>query len=286
MTKIERVAIVTGSSSGLGFSIAKKLVESGYIVYAGMRDLTKASQLEESCGHSPLLHTSYLDLLDDLSIKAIVQKATENHGGVDLLINNAASALLGPPDSATSVEVEQLFRVNVFALIKLVQLVLPSMRKRKQGHIFNVGSISSIESCGYLGVYAATKFAQEALMLSWATVLQKWNIQCTMLEPGAMNTNLPQTIPVGSFYKNTEEDPYAYFNSNALQFLKSVLATGKNPDEVADQVIQILRDSQNQFRYPTCDFSQSLLSRHLRDPGGQSWIEEHRDFIEQFYRKL
>jgi NAD(P)-dependent dehydrogenase (short-subunit alcohol dehydrogenase family) len=281
-----QVALITGCSSGLGFALAKKLVTAGYAVHAGMRAVGQADALRAACNYAPSLLVSHLDLADRTSINETVRRVLTHSGRIDIVINNAATALLGPPDSASPEEAEYLFKVNVLSLIDLVQQVLPQMRKQQSGHILTVGSISSIESSAYLGVYAATKFAQEALMLSWATVLHKWNIRCTMVEPGAMNTALPHTIRAGSYYAQHEEDPYFAFNANALHFLRTVLQQGKDPDEVADLILGILHASQPKFRYPTCTFSKGLLERHLQDPSGDAWVEEHRAFAEQFYRKL
>ena len=143
-----------------------------------------------------------------------------------------------------------------------------------------------MESSAYLGIYAATKFAIEAIGSSWITTLHKWNIKVTLVEPGAMNTNLPNKIPTGTYYESYLENPYETFNSNVSLFLKECLSQGTDPNQVANQIAGIIKEKKPQFRYQTCDFSKNLVERHLREPQETAWIEEHRQFVEPFYRKL
>lgn len=281
-----KVAFITGCSSGLGFATVQKLIESGYIVYATMRNFTHKEQLQKACMDSKNLHILKLDLADDCQINAAVNEVLREHESIDALIHNAASALIGPVDSATADEVQYLFQVNLFSVIKLTQLFLPAMRKKRSGHILFIGSISGVESAAYQGVYCSTKFALEAVASSWATTLHKWNIKVTILEPGAMNTDLPNKIPLGSYYSSVEEDPYSEFNRNILAFLKDILRNGKNPKEVAQLILDILGNERPNLRYQTCDFSKELVSKHLKDPEGNQWVEEHRKFMDPFYRKL
>ncbi len=277
----KQVVAITGCSSGLGFATAVKLVEQGYIVYAGMRNLAAKHNLESACNHSPSLHIKKIDLADPASINLFANDLLAEQGRIDILINNASSVLLGPADSASLEETEYLFRVNVFGTLQLTQLFIPQMRKQMQGRILTIGSISGVESCAYLGIYAATKFAMEAVVACWATTLHPWNIKVSIVEAGAMNTNLPNNATVGSYYDQHPEDPYKKFNREAKSFLKTCLGNvGKDPREVAELLLTILLEPEPHLRYQTCDFSEGLVSRHLRDPKGNEWVEEHRQFVE------
>ena len=224
----KKVAFITGCSTGLGFSTAQRLIESGYTVYATMQSMKNRDLLCKAVKNSKNLHVIPLDLAKDSDIIKAVETVLDREGRIDVIIHNASSVLIGPVDSASPDEVEYLFRVNVFSLIRINQLFLPQMRKQKSGHIIIISSISGVESSSYLGVYAATKFAQEALASSWATTLSKWNIKTTIIEPGAMNTNLPNTANIGTYYNFLDEDPYKDFNQNALAFLKECLGNGLN----------------------------------------------------------
>lgn len=279
----KEVVLVTGCSSGLGFATAVKLANSGYIVYAGMRSLKNKEKLEGKVNNKDCIRVMRLDLIDESSIDCFLQEILREEGTVDILINNAARALIGPIDSSSIQEIKQLFEVNVFGTLNISQKVINIMRKANKGHILTVSSISGIESCAYLGAYASTKFALEAIIGCWATTLSKWNIRITSLQPGAMNTDLPETISVSSYYKDSLEDPYKNFNIKAKEFLKICLKDlGKQPEEVADQILEILIDLEPKFRYQTCEFSRNLISKHLKDPDGMQWIKEHKEFIKDW----
>ncbi len=278
-----RVAFITGCSSGLGLCTAAKLIQGDYIVYATIRSLKDQDKLKEACSNSTKLFILTLDLTDDYSIQSCVNTVLTEQGRIDVVIHNAAASLLAPVDATTPKEAEYLFNVNVLSVIKITQLFLPQMRKQNAGHLLFIGSISGVESSGYLGVYSATKFALEALVCSWATTLHKWNIKTTLLEPGAMNTDLPNSIQIGSFYSSQSDNPYKIFNLEALKFLKQCLKQGTDPDNVAAQIFEILQATTPKLRYQTCPFSQELVENHLRDPNETKWINDHRQFIDTFY---
>lgn len=283
MNEKKKVVLISGCSSGLGFATAAELVKSGYIVYAGMRNLSAKEALEKACDNSPNLFVKGLDLSDSKSIAKFHADLIQEQKRIDIIINNASTALIGPVDSATPEEVRYLFEVNVIGTIALTQKFIPLMRKQKSGHIIMITSISGVESSAFLGVYAATKYAQEAIATSWATTLHKWNIQVTIVQPGAMNTNLPHSIPIGTYYSN-QEDPYHTFNQNARKFLKECLEGGADPKSVALQLKEIIENPNPKFRYQTCDYSENLVHRHLNNPQLTEWIAEHRDFVDGWYQ--
>jgi len=281
-----KVAIVTGCSSGLGFSLTVKLIQAGYTVYATMRSPKTQNRLEEACGHSKQLNVVFLDLSDEASVRRAALDILSCEDKIDVLIHNAAAALIGPPDSATTSEMEYLFRVNVISVVQLTQLLLPALKKHGSGHIVLVTSTSGVESAAYLGIYSATKFALESIGLSWATTMHKWNIKVTLIEPGAMNTNLSNSMQIGTFYQGMQDDPYGTFNINSCLFLKECLKQGTDPDMVANQITTILTSSDPKLRHQTCAYSRGLVERHLQEPQEATWIVDHREFIDSFYRKL
>ncbi len=276
----KQIILITGCSRGLGFATVIKLINAGYIVYAGMRNLDSSTELQKACSFSTDLHIKKIDLADPTSINSFAKTVLAEQDRIDGIIHNAASVLLGAVDSATPEEVEYIFRVNVFGILRLSQILIPIMRKQNSGRIITIGSISGIESSAFLGVYAATKFALEAIVSSWATSLYKWNIKVSIIEPGAMNTNLPNTVLIGSHYDLSFEDPYKKLHNQSKAFLKECLEQGKHPSEVADTIINILKDPNPNLRYQTCNFSEMLVNKHLKDPTGNNWVKEHREFVD------
>lgn len=276
------VVLVTGCSSGLGYATALQLAQAGYRVYACVRKKEDLPRVQASFGAFENVFWKVLDLSSREDIARVSQEVLEEQGRIDVLINNAAATVLGPVDSTSPEEMERVFQVNVFGTTQLTQAFIPAMRAQRSGHIVFVTSMLGIESSAFLGAYAASKFAQEALATSLAATLDKWDIRVSVVQPGAVNTQLPHSIRAGSYYA-FKEDPYAVFNKNALQFLKQCLEQGQSSEKVARLIQEILEDPLPRFRYQTCDFSEKLVQKHLKDPQLETWFIEHRKFINDWF---
>jgi NAD(P)-dependent dehydrogenase (short-subunit alcohol dehydrogenase family) len=126
-------ALVTGASSGMGKSIAKRLIADGYLVYVAARSTDRMADLA-ALGAVPLK----LDISKDADIVAAVEAITRRSGGVEVLVNNAGYGLCGPVDDVSLDEAHHQFEVNVFGPARLTQLLLPAMRDRRKGTIVNI----------------------------------------------------------------------------------------------------------------------------------------------------
>lgn len=280
---MSRVVFVVGCSGGLGLATVSRLIQNHDVVYATVRRVEDKKQLEKICNYSQNLHVLLMDLTNDKSIEESI-KTVLSHHDIDALVFNAASIVIGPPDALTSEEVETLFKVNVFSVIQVVQALLPRMRERRKGNLIFIGSTTGIESCGFLGGYSASKFALESLVASWASILHRWNIHTTIIEPGGMNTQLLSKVSFGSYYSSNHlEDPYSNLNQNAFNFLQKVLQDGTDPHVVAELILEVLATSTPLLRYQTCVYSKGVAQRHLRDPESKEWLKEHRGFLEGFF---
>jgi len=274
-----QVVLITGCSSGLGFSLAKTLAEEGYLVYATMRNLKNMPKLIAECRVPGNLKVRKLDVTNKSDIATVVEEIIQADQTIDILIHNAAQILIGPVDSATEEETRSLFESNVFGVLNLTQKTLPYMRQQNQGHIIFISSISGVESAGYLGIYSATKFAIEGIAASLATTLALQNIKVSVVQPGAMNTNIPVNIKIGSYYCG-KDDPYKVLNKASYHLLKEVLGKGKDPLEVSQLILQaVIQNEKPSFKTQTCDYSHELVKKHLVDPRGNAWINEHQEFL-------
>lgn len=280
----KKIVLITGCSSGLGFAAAKRFVEEGHRVYAGMRNLKNATVLEEAVNHSDQLTVVKLDITKQEDIVPVIDLILKTNERIDVLINNAAQVLLGPPDSATIEEVRELFEVNLFGQIRLTQAVIQVMRKQESGRIVFLSSISGVESTPHLSLYAASKFALEAIAYGWATTLHKWGIEVVILQPGAMNTNLPRAVKIGSFYKISLLDPYKEYNEKARRALKEALeGFGIAPEEGAFILYKAATEENPDLRYQTCDFSRDLVKNTLVDPQMTRSLGAHKKLSDDFF---
>lgn len=178
-----QVALVTGASSGIGEQTALELLRRGFIVYGAARRAERMSPLVDAGGHAIAM-----DVTDDASVRAAVDRITAEQGRIDVLVNNAGYGSYGALEDVPIDEARRQFEVNVFGLARITQLVLPGMRARRSGTIVNISSIGGriYEPLG--GWYHATKFAVEGLSDSLRVELEPHGIRVVVIQPGAIRT--------------------------------------------------------------------------------------------------
>ena len=138
-----KVAIVTGSSSGIGFETSSLLARNGFFTYATMRNLDKSKKIIELKQKEKLpLEVLKLDVTDDKSVKQAIGKVANEQETIDVLVNNAGYGLVGPLEELSIQEFKEQFETNVFGVIRVTKSVLPIMRKRRHGTIVNISSIA------------------------------------------------------------------------------------------------------------------------------------------------
>jgi len=154
---MKKVILLTGASSGIGYQTAESLAKEGHIVYGAARRIEKMEDLKQFG-----VKSIYLDVTDENSIKNAVDTIIGNEGRIDVLINNAGYGSFGAVEDVDISEAKMQFEVNLFGLARLVQLVLPYMRKQKSGRIINVSSMGGRLTTYFGAWYHATKYALEA----------------------------------------------------------------------------------------------------------------------------
>jgi NAD(P)-dependent dehydrogenase (short-subunit alcohol dehydrogenase family) len=135
------VALVTGSSSGIGFETSLLLAKNGFFTYATMHNLNRSNKIIELKQKERLpLEVLKLDVTDDESVKEAIEKIANEQGIIDVLVNNAGYALVGPLEELSIQEFKEQFETNVFGAIRVIQKILPIMRKQRHGTIVNISS--------------------------------------------------------------------------------------------------------------------------------------------------
>jgi NAD(P)-dependent dehydrogenase (short-subunit alcohol dehydrogenase family) len=191
--EITRIAVVTGSSSGIGFETALLLARSGFHTYATMRNLEKSKKITEIANTEKLpLQVVQLDVNDDISVKNAIDKiVAAGNKRIDVLVNNAGYGLFGPLADTSIEEIKAQFETNFFGVIRVTQQVLPFMRKQNSGvTIVNVSSVGGRIGVPVLSVYQSTKFALEGLSESMSYELEPFGIRVVIIEPGFIRTNI------------------------------------------------------------------------------------------------
>lgn len=179
--------LVTGASSGFGREIAIAALNRGYNVVATARKPSTLGDIVDR-GADRVLALA-LDVGDEASIAAAISAAEEKFGQIDVLVNNAGIGMVGSIEECSAGEVSLLFDINFHGAVRLIQSVLPAMRRRRAGMIVNMSSRAGVAAVGGCGVYAATKFAIEGMSEALRLELAPLGIGVMLVEPGAFRTD-------------------------------------------------------------------------------------------------
>ncbi len=182
--KQNKIILITGASSGIGFDAAKILAQQGHKVYAAARRVELMEPLK------PLgVHVIRMDVTDEASMQQGVEAVIKAEGRIDVLINNAGYGFFGAIETVPLEEARRQLEVNVFGLARLTQLVLPYMRQQGSGRIINTSSIAGKMVFYMGGWYNVTKYSVEAFSDALRMEMKPFGIDVVMIEPGAIKTD-------------------------------------------------------------------------------------------------
>jgi NADP-dependent 3-hydroxy acid dehydrogenase YdfG len=191
----DNVAIVTGASSGIGEATAKALADEGAKVVLAARRIEElealADRIESNGGDALVVPT---DVTDEDDIDSLVETTTAEYGRIDVLVNNAGVMLVEPLERASRSNLQQMVEVNLLGLMNLTHAVLPVMQEQGSGHVVNVSSVAGRRARANFSGYNATKFGVNAFTEAVRQEVTTQNIRTTVIEPGAVETELPTHI--------------------------------------------------------------------------------------------
>lgn len=246
-----RVVLITGCSSGIGAATAARLVKDGWTVYATARRVDTLAALATAGGR-----TLALDVTDEASMQAAVERVLADTGHIDALVNNAGYSQSGAIEDVPVADVRRQFETNVFGLLRLTQLVLPSMRARRRGCIVNVGSMGGRLTFPGGGIYHATKHALEALSDALRFEVAGFGIHVVLVQPGLIRTHFSATAGRSLESRGRDGSPYARFTQEVERITRESYVQGPTarlagePDDVADVIAAALaaRDPAPRYR--------------------------------------
>jgi len=265
----QKVAIVTGSSSGIGYETALVLARNGFRTYATMRNLDKAKTiLDIAKKEKLLLHVIKLDVTDDKSVNDAIKTVKSDARRIDVLVNNAGYGLVGGLEDLSMSEIKAQYETNVFGLIRVTQAVLPTMRAQKSGTIVNISSIGGKAALPLMSPYIGTKFAVEGLSESIAFDLESSGIRVVIIEPGAIKTSFDTGLVVA---KKTQDPSSPYYDSmQKLQSsLSTILQSATPPSRVADVILDAVTASAPSLRYTAGDDAALLVQKRKELPDSE-----------------
>lgn len=243
---MNKVALVTGASSGIGAMTAKELAKNGYIVYAAARRLDKMEELKKD-GIKPVS----LDLTKEDSMVQCVQSILNEAGKIDVLVNNAGYGSYGAIEDVPMEEARRQFDVNLFGMARLIQLVTPSMRENHYGKIINISSMGGKIWTKFGGWYHATKFAVEGLSDFLRMELAPFDIDVVVVEPGGIKTEWG-IIAANNLKKTSQDGAYATLANEAADGMIKVYS-GKltEPEKIAKVIKKAVIAKRPKTRYLT-----------------------------------
>ncbi|MFL6350032.1 MAG: SDR family oxidoreductase [Nitrososphaeraceae archaeon] len=270
----DRIAIVTGSSSGIGYEISLTLARNGLLTYATMRNLNQAENIKSVATQENLpVRVKQLDVTDDTSVKNAIQAISSETGRIDVLVNNAGYGLNGALEDLAMDEIKTQYETNVFGLIRTTQAVLPIMRKQKTGIIVNISSGAG--RFGFPGgsAYVSTKFAVEGLSESMSYELEPFGIRVVIVEPGVIRTNFGNGLIVARKSQDPNS-PYSQIMQKMVSSFEEMMKNASSPNLVAQVVLNAVRDENPNLRY-------------LAGNDVEQWLGTKRNMSdEEFYKMM
>ncbi|RDJ02732.1 oxidoreductase [Rhizobium grahamii] len=230
------VALVTGASSGIGLVTAKALAEAGYHVFGTSRKPVANLQ-----GITMLI----CDVTDEASIQALIDEIVEQAGRIDLVVNNAGIGLLGGAEESSITQAQRLFDVNVFGVARVVNAVLPIMRKQKSGRIVNMSSILGLIPSPYNAFYASTKHAIEGYSESLDHEVRGFGIRVLLVQPGVTRTSFEENL-------TRADQPLPVYQAERVRsenLMRTWVEKGDDPQVVADIVVKAAAAKRPKLRY-------------------------------------
>lgn len=246
----QKIAIVTGSSSGFGLLTAIELALKGFTVIATMRDVNKSKTLLNLAKENQVdkfVHVHPLDVTSEESIQ-LFKTLLADYPSVDVLVNNAGFALGGFSEELSIEDYRLQFETNFFGLIAVTQAILPIMRAKKQGRIINISSISGRFGFPGLSAYVASKHALEGYSECLRLELKPFGIDVSLIEPGSFSTNIWASV---DGLEVNAESPYSSYMESILNEMERGKAGHGNPIDVAKLAAQIASQPKApDLRYP------------------------------------
>lgn len=248
---MKKIAVVTGTSSGIGLLTAVELAERGFRVVATMRDLGRRTRLEEAAaraGVTAQLDLRQFDVTAFESATPLVADVVTDHGRIDILVNNAGFAVAGFAEDVLLDDLRSQFETNFFGHVNLTKAVLPVMRRQRSGHVVMISSVSGRAGQPGVSSYAASKFALEGWSEALRIEMKPLGIHVVLVEPGAFKTDI--------WDRNVKLPPLAISQASPnkerarryVEFVRNEIVK-RDAKEVARLIGGIARDPEPRLRY-------------------------------------
>lgn len=262
----KKTVLITGGLSGIGRDIATEFKNAGWNVWVTSREPQKRDQLAG-------VTSRQLNITDETAIRNLMNEIKAKDKRLDVLVNNAGYAVLGPTETVSAEQARNVMEVNVIGPFLLMQEALPLMRANHGGHIISISSTSGLRALPGLGIYAASKMALEGLCEAVAAEVAQWNIQVAIIEPGTVKNDWVKNVIMA---ENIHKFPGYKSFTNKLQTKLSnkAIDVGQESQEIAQLALKIANTPKPDLRYQTNTTVSALAHEVLVDPTGNKMREQ------------
>lgn len=282
---MNKVILITGTSTGLGISIAVGAARAGHTVYATMRNLDRRAALDDAAKTAGVvLNMLQLDVQNTASVDAAVATVIADHGRIDTLINNAGLGFVRSTEQATESDIQNIMDINFMGVVRCTKAVIGHMRVARAGHVINITSVGGLIGQPFNEIYCAAKFAVEGYTESMASyITPSFGINFTAIEPGGIRTDFVDNVMkhVGAT-GGMLDDEYLpilqkYIGGSQARQDEGAYQTA---DEVADVVIGVIDAPTPPIRIRTSKWSEDLCHWKTQiDPDG---TKQQASIVAQF----
>ena len=274
-------AVVTGTSTGSGYTTALHLARNGYRVFAGMRDLAKADPLRAAAAAEKLpLEVIALDVASTESVRAAF--ASVAVGSVDVLVNNAGIGGATPLEMTPEDEHRRMFETNYFGAVRCIQAVLPSMRERRHGAIVNVTSMAGRWATPNQIPYSASKWALECLGEALAHEVRRFGIRVVNIEPGVIMTKIFDNASEATRYDKTS--PYRDVMRRNGKLFAAGFRAAAQPELVAATILEAITTPSYRLRWPVGDDAVGFV-RGRPKISDEDWVAMGDELSDEEYNR-
>ena len=265
-----KTVLITGASKGIGLATTERFAKGNYTVYAAARDPQNALALQALASKHPNIIIKKLDVTwNERTIKSVI----DGMGPIDILVNNAGIGLYGPVETATDEQNRKVFETNVFGLLKVINAVLPGMRKQNAGSIIAVSSVVGPLPDPYQPAYSASKAAVETYMavLRKDLVDAKYKITVCNVQPGPVLTHFETSTPNGSRFSR-KENPYPQMESGRDTWRLLMQEGGRPVTETANVIFNAANEANPNFWIQTEPMVKEQLEKVYKDTTGSNYM--------------
>src|SRR5947209_4777908 len=257
--------LITGCSSGIGRATAEHLAAEGWKVYASARQPETIADLREKG-----VETLALDVSDEQSMSAAVEKVAQAEGAVGVLVNNAGYSQSGAVETVPIDQVRRQFETNVFGLLRMCQLVLPGMRDQRWGKIVNIGSMGGRLTFPRGGIYHATKYSVAALSDAMRFEVRGFGVDVILIEPGLIVTSFGDTASA-TVGVSDDGGAYSEFNRKVAKLTADayhgpMAKLGAGPEAVAKTIAKAISAGRPKARYPVTASAHLMINQRRFTP--------------------